>query len=794
MSQLHNISTWEHRLGYLPITLFGLEAEQRFVLLNGSKGNFCLDIAEESSDPTDRWNSIAWSSDVDHYVCVKGDQVFVSRWDIPTPEQYKVNAIEDHLQSFQKYLEKDRAPRERSVVAHAIGVYRRLRSSFSGSGDEALMAFLALLSRAWHNKSGKDLTAHWGDAQEALAALDQIRADRQGILLRDLSIQSAYDNNDPDFDLILRHAAGRIFQEAHYLVEVSPQQDFDGFATVAPVGPMTRSSGAYFTPTPLVRTVVEQALKRLNLTKAVIRIFDPACGSGEFLREFLRQLHRRSYQGKVIAIGFDISVAACHMARFALSMEKMVWRDNLEFHIENRDSMDGREWPSEVDCCLMNPPYGSWGKIDDARKQQLSDVLGPLYKRRPDISSAFAVLASRNLAPGGVLGAVLPASILDGKSASPIRTTMAEQVQICMLARLGNQSVFSDATVDPALVIAKRSPLERDPSTLSTTMLWADHRTESSEKALRSLRRLGMYEDQSFTPIDEDGFSIYPVTSASLSSNDWAPRAYESHMLTKKLSKLKLVKDYFNVQQGVITGLNSAFILTTKEIRSLPSKERAHFRPAIVNESISNGRISSDVWVFYPYNRESEGIAIRSEAELTNIVPTYYEQYLAPQKEALLKRSRVKPDLWWRLSEHRAWQIDKKPRLFSTYFGAHGSFAFDESSQHVVVQGYAWIPKTAGALDDIYGHALTALLAAPSIDKLFAAVSNNLAGGQWNLSARFVDNMPFPNLWGRDIRTVVEMLARAGVMLSAGEMVDKMELNDLVARAYGCNFTGLEDS
>lgn len=794
MNQLHDIATWEHRLGYLPIPLFGVEAEQRFVLLNGGKGNFCLDIAEESNDQTDRWNSIAWSSDVDHYVRVKGDQVFVSRWDIPKPEQYKVSAIQDQLPAFQQYLEKDRAPRERSVVAHAISVYRRLRSSFSGSGDEALMAFLALLSRAWHDKSGKDLTTHWGDALEALAALDQISGGRQSILLHDLAMQSAYDNNDPDFDLILRHAAGRIFQEAHYLVEVSPQQDFDGFSTVAPVGPITRSSGAYFTPTPLVRTVVEQSLKRLDLSKPVIRVLDPACGSGEFLREFLRQLRRGSFQGKVVAFGFDISIAACHMARFALSMEKLVWHDSLQFQIENQDSMDGREWPSQVDCCLMNPPYGSWGKIDDVRKQQLSEVLGSLYKRRPDISSAFAVLASRNLAPEGVLGAVLPASILDGRSALPIRSTMAEHVQICMLARLGNQSVFSDATVDPALVVAKRPSLESNAPAFSTTMLWADHRADSSERALRSLRRLGAYEDQSFTPIDEGGFSIYPVASASLSPNDWAPRAYGSHMLMKRLSRLKLVKDYFDVQQGVITGLNSAFILTTKEVRSLPAKERAYFRPAIVNESISNGRISSDVWVFYPYNNESEGIAIRTEAELVDLMPAYFEQHLAPQKETLLKRSRVKPDLWWRLSEHRAWQVDKKQRMFSTYFGTHGSFAFDESGRHVVVQGYAWIPKAAGALDDIYGLALTALLAAPSIDMLFAAVSNNLAGGQWNFSARFVANMPFPNLWSRDLRSVAEMLARAGAMLLAGETVDDADLNDLLARAYGCNFSGFGDS
>lgn len=794
MSLLHDITTWQHRLGYLPIPLFGLETEQRYVLLNGSKGNFCLDVAEGAdSSPTER-NSIAWSSDVDHYIRVAGDQVFVSRWDLPQPEKYSARSLEEHLPSFQAFLEKDRAPRERSVVAHAISAYRRLRSSFAGSGNDALMAFLALLSRAWHEKSGKDLSTFWNDAPQAFDALQKITTDRQCALLRDLQVSSAYDNNDPNFDLILRHAAGRIFQEAHYLVEISPQQDLDGFSGVYTIGPNTRSSGAYFTPTPLVRTLVEQTVRHLDLAKPILRILDPACGSGEFLREALRQLRQKNYQGKVHAIGIDISNPACHMARFALSMEKMTWMDRLEFQIERRDALDGQPWPANVDCCLMNPPYGSWGKIREEQKQQLAEVLGPLYKRRPDISSAFAVLATKALANDGVLGAVLPASILDGKSALPIRSALTEQLEICLLARLGNQAVFSEVTVDPSLIVAKRAQTDNSSSVSQTTMLWADHRPESSERAMRSLRRLGLHDSPSFAAVNDDGFSIYPITGQSLAPTDWAPRAYVSHLLTKRLAHLKCIKDYFDVQQGVITGLNAAFILTSKEHRSLPAKERTFFRPAIVNESISNGRISSDVFVFYPYDSETNGLAIRTENDLANLVPTYLNQWLLPQKEALLKRARVKAEVWWRLSEHRAWQIDKKTRLLTTYFGMHGSFAIDESGRHVVVQGYAWLPKVAGALDDIYGLALTALLAAPSVDKLFAAVSNNLAGGQWNLSARFVNNMPFPNLWSRDSRPVAEMLARLGAMLIAGESVDDAELNDLVGRAYGCDFSGLPNS
>lgn len=75
-----NIESWQSALGllYLPLRE-NAEERQRYILLNGLTGNFCLDFAPPD-DPVMR-RTTAWSSDVGHYVGVSNDVVTVHRWD-----------------------------------------------------------------------------------------------------------------------------------------------------------------------------------------------------------------------------------------------------------------------------------------------------------------------------------------------------------------------------------------------------------------------------------------------------------------------------------------------------------------------------------------------------------------------------------------------------------------------------------------------------------------------------------------------------------------------------------------
>lgn len=782
MNDLSQADVWRRQLGYLPVPLFGVANERSYVMLNGGKGNFCLDVNQGNEDPSVAAQH-AWSADVDHYLSVRGDNLSLLRWDQPAiawAEHYKMCEVASRLDVFQRYIESKQAPRERSVVSRAVAVYRAVRARGRENGDrDAMLAFMAVLNAAWAQQDRKSsLAKHWPEAAEAASAAQSLLSSVGIDMVTEQLLRPDLTNRKPpSIPLMIRHASGRIFQEAHYLALAPIQTDlfYDGQVKVS--GPASKALGAFFTPTPLVRTLAEQALNRVDLNTKRIHVFDPACGSGEFLREAVRQLALRGYKGQIQITGYDISAPACLMARFGLAAEAATFSGTLDIRIEHRDALDGTPWLTGVDVCLMNPPFVSWVDMSSSQRETVSQVLDETHSKRPDMASAFVRLAVASLSPSAVLGAVLPASFLDGSSSAPLRELLLAETTVELSARLGNQAVFSDVTVDPALLVLKRHA--QHPPINSTLLVWADHASGSSDQALRALRR----HEAPRIPLcleDHSNFSIYSVPSL-MSAKDWAPRPYASAHVMSSMSGSLVVGDRFSVQQGTITGLNAAFLLDDGDYRALPKSEQQFFRPAVVNESIRNGQIIPGMWVFYPYGENVPAIA--SETDLKKMLPVYFKRKLSPYRDALIQRARITELNWWRLSEHRNWQVARRPKIISTYFGMAGSFALDRVGDLVVVQGYGWQPKREGITEQ---HLMTivATLNAPITNTLLAGVSNNLSGGQWNLSKRFVERMPLIDAQKLP-ESLIERLSHIGEQMAKGESWDTVELDHLARKALG---------
>lgn len=393
------------------------------------------------------------------------------------------------------------------------------------------------------------------------------------------------------------------------------------------------------------------------------------------------------------------------------------------------------------------------------------------------MASAFVRLAVDSLAPSAVIGAVLPASFLDGDSSGPLREFLLQETVVELSARLGNQAVFSDVTVDPALLILKRQGRRADLD--PTLLVWADHASGSSDQALRALRRHDVPRIASCLE-DHRTFSIYSVPSLA-GADDWAPRPYASAQVLSEMSTAVVVGDRFSVQQGTITGLNAAFLLNEAAYRSLPKAEQIFFRPAVVNETIRNGQIIPGMCVFYPHG---EGLpALTSESDLQKWLPHYFHETLLLYKEALIRRARITEANWWRLSEYRNWLVPRRPKIISTYFGAAGSFALDRVGNLVVVQGYGWQPKREG-LTEMHLLAIVATLNATITNTMLAGVSNNLSGGQWNLSKRFVERMPIIDAQKLPA-PLLESLSHIGEQMANGERWDPGELDQLARHALG---------
>jgi type I restriction-modification system DNA methylase subunit len=98
--------------------------------------------------------------------------------------------------------------------------------------------------------------------------------------------------------------------------------------------------GVFFTPPALARAVVEETLNALGNPLPSLRIFDPSCGSGEFLKEAIRQLELRNYTGKLELLGWDLLPVPVQMSRFCFAFENLSQRAfSIEWNIEQTNSL-----------------------------------------------------------------------------------------------------------------------------------------------------------------------------------------------------------------------------------------------------------------------------------------------------------------------------------------------------------------------------------------------------------------------------------------------------------------------
>lgn len=541
-------------------------------------------------------------------------------------------------------------------------------------------------------------------------------------------------------------------------------------------------SGVFFTPPPLARTLVEVAVNSLDFTKRQLTIFDPACGSAEFLRQALRLLRLRNYPGKIRLIGWDIYPTAIEISRFVLKREYvgLTGERNVEFELQVGDSLDDRPWPNDIDLLLTNPPFVSWDLMSQEQRDRVVAVLGPLSKKKPNMASPFLLRAKQALAADGVLAAVVPSSFMTSESSEPLRRDLATCVHPILLAKLGSQTVFHNAVVDASLFVATRQ--ER---TEPTVALWADHRPSSIGAALRGLRRVSI-PNAPHLPLDRDGYSIYTAPGLGNTERSWSPTSYQSYAALQSVSSFPKVSELFDVKQGVRLG-HDLFVVDLLYYRDLPKQERNYFRPAVMNRSVKQGRLEASDYVFYP---NTSGLKeITSERALSEAVPTFYKDRLKPNKETLQSRSSIEESKWWGLIRHRTWIERPTQKIVSTYFGDAGSFAFDASGDFVPVVGNAWMPRRT-KLSDPLPHkawaAYVAILSSEIFSLLLSGVSQHVGGGQWDLSRRFVGNVRMPNLLEPCINpSILGELAKFGDMMASGSNYDGDVLNSVVRVVYG---------
>jgi hypothetical protein len=748
---------WAHQLGLAASPLFGIDAGQpageHFALLDGRRGSFAYSLVEQSDISPEDSRNWQWSADLAHHVVVTPDEVRVQSGS-ERPRRFDRSSVEHQLRTFLTFLEESRHIGLPDIVPFLIDEFLQLWSVVPGerpTGAVALATFLVALEaageedpavfddRSWRLAKGVEL----GFEDETASLLETLD---ERVIARATKIHARTPRGLQIVpSLVLRHTAGRLFQEAHAYLEAAQMGLFDdNLITTVPTHSPT---GAYFTPLALARLVAESALRRWDVLPDELTLADFACGSGVFLTEGLRELERRGYGGTVRVIGRDISPEAITMARVSVSTTK---RDLIGMRvipdITRADAFQLEVWP-QADVILMNPPFRSWEQMGAPEREWVRRALGGTSGGRPDLSVGFVERALSALNPSGVLATLLPAGVLSSEGLGAWRSSLLERITPRLIAVLGEHGLFRHATVNVGVLVLQRKPAEATSDHHLIDVAWAAPEPGAASEAIRAIRR--RLESPAMNNVREGEDSAWTVTESSVGAwsdrQSWLPGPGALGPLLDQLQQIPTrVEDLFHVHQGIRTGANEIFLVTESELNKL-GKEKRFFRPVVDTASFVEGELHPQMFLFV-HDPEWQ-----SEDDLERAVPTFFRERLSVSANRRVLSARKGIRRWWELTRVRGWSFDGRARLVSKRFGLYPAFARDFSGNLAVVQANAWVPKDPLVRADserIY-ETLTAywwLLNSRVAVALFKEYCPNVAGGQLDLENKYVRHVPLPNL------------------------------------------------
>ncbi|MCR4573023.1 MAG: N-6 DNA methylase [Lentisphaeria bacterium] len=729
---------WAGRSGLLPIHLSPRDNKMQFILLDGGLHDFCLDLTREQAEPSDYY-SAAWSSDVKNYIAVRDDEAIVYNWCREKTEKVKLAVVKEKFSSFLKILNSISYRTSDDVTPFILGLFSQLRNLTKERRNpiESLNLLFKLLITLREDNLSQDTCNRWGiENVEEPNGFDRIiESFRRGVR-----------NINPNLDYILRHGSGPLFETAHReAMYFDLQLDlFEGVSSKLTYAEQSKYTGIHYTPRYLVRSIVENALKMMDMTSPKITIFDPACGSGAFLQEVLKQLRESNYTGEILLKGYDISPLAVQTARFLLMYENRTqWNNSIKFDIRTVDSLT-IDWGNN-DLILMNPPFISSELIKDkVTKDAVNEVLSDLdMKRRPNMAAAFFYKAIKSLDPQGIIGTVLPSSILVQDQYMPLRGFVNDTMQLNTVAQLGN-FVFENALTDTSFIIATKHEHEQ----YIPLNIWCNNRQQSAYEAMKGWRK--MQYDNSSTCIVDD-YNIYIPSHFPIVDKKWKVLPQKDDLFNQKLilrlqaGDLQRISNIFDVRQGAIKGNKDLFEINSRDYESLSKSERRLFRPIASTQTIMEGYVEKKSYIWYPYDHS--GPILHDEEDLKRYDWSY--NWLVQYKRELSNRSgNIKN--WWDLTRPRTELFNHNEHLLcSKRSGGSHSFAIAPES-FVVEEGNVFLFRNNKYCeDDKYFY--LALLSSSIFQRLLSIYARPLQAG-YDLGKIQIKDIPIVDVGQSGIR------------------------------------------
>jgi type I restriction-modification system DNA methylase subunit len=267
-----------------------------------------------------------------------------------------------------------------------------------------------------------------------------------------------------------------------------------------------QSEGQFFTPMPITKFIIGSLPldDKIQNSTEPLKAIDYACGSGHFLTEYAHQIKPLVQEYKEIDISkYYENITGIEkedrLAKIAKVSAYMYGQDQINILEEDALANASEIKKETFDVLAANPPFAVEGfllNLTEKQKQLYSLIkTTELNSNTSNIQCFFIERAKHLMAPGGVVGIIVPSSILSNSDATHIgsREILLKYFDIISIVELGS-STFVKTGTNTVILYLKRKSQKPEP---------AEHYANRVEDYFE-----GINEDDKSKPVYQDLYLV----------------------------------------------------------------------------------------------------------------------------------------------------------------------------------------------------------------------------------------------------------------------------------------------
>ncbi|MBF7095789.1 N-6 DNA methylase [Alkalibacter sp. M17DMB] len=494
-----------------------------------------------------------------------------------------------------------------------------------------------------------------------------------------------------------------------------------------------KKKGMYYTPEKIVDLIGDYHASNSLIGN---KILDPACGSGFFLSKMYdKYMDQICKDGKGtdkyhIAIlqdvlyGFDTDIKGILISSLVLSLKykkfhkpKNIIKQDFLFY----DSDDDLKF----DIIVGNPPYIGHKQLDREYFVRLKDPYSDVFYDKGDISYCFMKRALESLQTCGKLTFVTSRYFMEAHNARGIRRYIAANSRIDQIIDYYGCRIIPGAKVDPSITFLTKTDYENE---RTKALIYRLSGKISKGDKLPGLNQLN----------DADRFEKCELIFDPNEMGSWKINNPDFEGIFNKMHKKSMIdlESVWESYQGVITGLDNAFVIDSRLAPSFPDEIA---KPWIKNSHITKFSIqhSTKNVLYTDLVDEINGWDI-------------LEERLEAYKERLSKRRECKSGIrkWFHLQWGREPANFDQNKIVFPYKSKENRFALDVGKRYFSADIYGFTIKKNLMLN--YGYkTIVALLNSNLYEFYFKSFGKKLGNELYEYYPNTVGKLKLPCLENR---------------------------------------------